>query len=102
MKIVEKRILHLKIRYATSITITHNTQCDTVIALKLHCILPTLLKLAFEEQIQHDEWKHVLTKQFTHLHPKNHNIFSPNKVNSQPVNGMFLSSQTLKSYSILL
>ena len=45
--------------------------------------------------MQHNEWKNVLTMKFTRLHPKDHNIFSPNKVNSQPVNGMFLSSQTL-------
>ena len=35
------------------------------------------------------------TMKFTHLHPNDRNIFSPNKVNLQPVNGMFLSSHTL-------
>ena len=33
---------------------------------------------------------------FTHVHPKNDKIFSPNNVNSQPVNGIFLSSHTLR------
>ena len=35
------------------------TQCDPIIASKLHITLPSLLKLDSEGEIQHDEWKHV-------------------------------------------
>ena len=71
------------------------TQCDPVIASKLIESLPHLRSLDFEEQLLPEIWKELLKYQFTHLHETDHNIFSPNKVNLQPVNGLFLSSHTL-------
>ena len=32
-------------------------QCDPSIASKLHNILPSLLSLDFEEQLEHDQWQ---------------------------------------------
>ena len=66
------------------------TQCDPVIASKLIESLPHLRSLDFEKQLLPEIWKELLIYQFTHLHETDHNIFSPNKVNSQPVDGMFL------------
>ena len=51
------------------------TQCNEDKLFKLHTILPDLLKLDFDEKRQHDEWKHILMKNFTRLYPKNHNMF---------------------------
>ena len=55
------------------------TQCDQDKSLKLHSILPALLKLDLVVKIQPDEWKRILVKKFIHLHLKNHNIFHPIK-----------------------
>ena len=71
------------------------TQCDPVIVSKLHDSLPFLRSLDFEEQLLPNQWQELLIGEFTHLHPTDDNIFSPNKVDLQPVNGMFISSHTL-------
>ena len=53
------------------------TQCDPDKALNLHSRLPSLLKLDFDIEAKIHEWKDIVSKNFTHLHPTNHTIFSP-------------------------
>ena len=42
-----------------------------------------------------EQWKSYIVQSFTHLHPDNHNIFSPNTINKQPADGMLLYSYSL-------
>ena len=71
------------------------TKCDKLLAPEIHSLVPTLLDLEFDSNLNGNHWKNFVTMNFTHFHPEKHNIFSPNTINSKPVDGMFLSSHSL-------
>ena len=71
------------------------TQCAKDNALEIHSLVPSLIDLEFNLNSNVNQLKNHITKNFTHLHPEKHNIFSPNTVNSKPVDEMFLSSHSL-------
>ena len=50
-------------------------------------------KSTSQDNIQH--WRSILRDQFTHLHLIDHNILSPNIINIEHVNSVFLSSRSV-------
>ena len=69
--------------------------CDKKYHYELFDLISRLIqfKSTSQDNIQH--WRSILQDHFTHLHLIDHNIFSPNIINTEHVNGVFLSSRSV-------
>ena len=71
------------------------TQCDKDKVLTIHSIVPSLLELAVHEATTFDQCDKFTKLYVTHLHPDKRNIFSPNAMTFEPIDGIFLSPNLL-------
>ena len=71
------------------------TLCSKKNALNLYNLILDLIEFKYTSPFDVTHWKSFVMVNFTHLHLIFHNIFSPNTINTEPVNGMFLSSHSL-------
>ena len=69
--------------------------CDPLIAEQLFKILPNIRELNLGKECSSKHWKQILLDNFTHLHPTEDNLFSPNRASPKPVNGIFVSLDSL-------
>ena len=74
------------------------TQCDKDNALNIHNIVTSLLESEVTADTTFDWCVKFMKLHFTHLHPSKHNIFSPNSITSEPIDGMFLSPSLLHNF----
>ena len=76
------------------------THRDKDEALKIRRIFPFLSELAVQESTTLDQCGKFTKLHFTQLHPDNHNIVSPNSMNSKPIDGMLISPNLLQIFWI--
>ena len=70
---------------------------DPTIAEKLLKIEPNIRELNFGQEYEPSLtiWKQNMVDNFTHLHPTEDNLFSPNVATKAPVNGLFISFNSI-------
>ena len=68
------------------------TECDPEKFTSIHKAITVLLEGIHTSPYELKQYRNYFKRKLTHLHPNLHNIFSPNKINPDPVEGLFLSS----------
>ena len=63
--------------------------------LNVYNFISELIEFKYNIAVNVTHWKDFVMGNFTHLDLIFHNIFSPNTINTKPVDGMFLSSHSL-------
>ena len=74
------------------------SNCDAAMNSEINDCIPELPSFKSKSDYTVGQWKNYFTLDFNHLHPNEHNIFSKNHKNTQPVYGMFLSSRSIRQF----
>ena len=74
------------------------TECNSSQQVRIHQAISKLLTgVRLDTDMELIDYKRLLTKTITHLHPSTFNIFSLNHATTEPVNGLFLSAESVMS-----
>ena len=71
------------------------TNCDAAKTSAIHKSISELLSFQYKAPYTVQQWRKYFFRKFTHFNPQGHNVFSMNIMNTQPVDGMFLSSLSI-------